>query len=73
MNDPVALMVAPMTLLLGFFFDRDRFAGDHRFVDGAAAFEDDAIDGNFFSGADAEFVAGLDVFERNVFLRSVGR
>ena len=55
---------------VGFFFDGDRFAGDHRFVDGAAAFEDDAIDGNFFAGTDAEAVAGFDLFERNVFFRS---
>ena len=34
---------------------------------GAAAFEDDAIDGNFFSGADAQAVSGLDLLERNVF------
>ena len=60
-------MVAPMTLLPAFLFDRDGFAGDHGFVDGAAAFEDDAVDGNFFAGADAEFVAGLYVFERDVF------
>ena len=69
MNDPVALMVAPMTLLPGSFFDRDRFAGDHRLVDGAAAFEDDAVDGNFFAGTNAESVAGFDLFERNVFFR----
>ena len=60
-------MVAPMTLLLGRFFDGNRFAGDHRFVDGAAAFEHDAIDGNFFSGTHAEAVARFYVFERNVF------
>ena len=69
---PVPLMVAPMTLLSADLFDRHGFAGDHRFVDGAAAFEHDAIDGNFFSGAHAQAVAGLDLFERNVFLAAVG-
>ncbi len=52
---------------VGFFFDRNGFSGDHRFVDGTAAFEDDAIDWNFFSRADAEFVSGLHLIERNVF------
>ncbi len=60
-------MVAPMTLLSGDFSTGIGFAGDHGFVDGAAAFEHDAIDGNFFSGADAQAVAGLHLFERNVF------
>ena len=73
MNDPVALMVAPMTLLFGILFDGNRFAGDHRFVDGAAAFEDDAIDGNFFSGADAQFVSRFDLVEGNVFLCTSSR
>ena len=66
-NDPVPLMVAPMTLLVARLFDGDRFAGDHRFVDGAAAVEDDAIDGDFFSGTHAQAVAGFHLFERNIF------
>ena len=32
-NEPVPLMVAPMTLLSGRLFDRHGFAGDHGFVD----------------------------------------
>ena len=70
-NDPVELMVAPMHFAVGRLLDGDGFAGDHGLVDGAAAFEDDAIDGNFFSGTDAQFVAGLDVFEWDVFLANV--
>jgi hypothetical protein len=41
MNDPVALMVAPITLLLG-SFDEDGFAGDVT-RRSSAAFEDHAI------------------------------
>ena len=67
MNEPGGIDRGPDDFAAGMFFYRDRFAGDHGFVDGAAAFEDDAIDGNFFAGAYAEFVAGLDVFERDVF------
>jgi hypothetical protein len=62
MNDPVALMVAPMTLLFGSFST----GMDLGFVDGAAAVDVDAVDGNFFSGTDAEFVSWLHVFEGDV-------
>jgi hypothetical protein len=55
----------------GRFFYRHGFAGDHGFVDGAAAFEQDAVDGNLFSGADAQAVAGMDLFEGNVFFRNL--
>ena len=71
MNDPVALIVAPVTLLFGFFFDRDGFPGDHGLVDGTATFEDNAIDRNFFSGADAQFIPRLHLFERNVFFQNL--
>ncbi len=48
------------------FLDRDGFAADHGLIDGAVAFEDDAIDGNFLAGSDAEPVADLDLIERHV-------
>ena len=54
-------------LAAGRFFDGNGFAGDHRLVDRTAAFEHDAIDGNALSGTDAQAVAGLHLFERNVF------
>ena len=38
----------------------------------AAAFEQDAIDRNFFSGTDAQAISGLHLFERNIFLAAVG-
>ncbi len=68
MNEPVALRVAPITLLSGdFSTGMDSPVIMDSSIE-AAAFEDDAIDGNFFTGADAEVVAGLHLFERNVFL-----
>ena len=41
---PVVLMVPPVTRAPGSFSDRDRLAGHHRFVDGAAPVDDDAVD-----------------------------
>ena len=69
---PVPLTVAPVTCADRFLFDRDRFAGDHGFVDRAAAVENHAVDGNFFTGADAQTVPGFDVFERHIFLGPSG-
>ena len=43
------------------FLDRDRLAGDHRLIDGAAALDDDAIDRHLFAGPDAQQIAGLHV------------
>jgi len=54
-------------LAVGGLFYRHGFAGNHGLVDGAAAFEEHAIDRDFFSGADAQAIAGLHLFERNVF------
>ena len=54
-------------LAAGRFFDGNGFAGDHGLVDRTAAFEHDAVDRNFFSGADAQAVSGLHLFERDVF------
>ncbi len=54
------------------FFDRHGLAGDHGFVDRAAAFEKDAIHRDFFSGLYAETVSGLHLLERNIFFTSFG-
>src|ERR1039458_1589906 len=56
---------------IGGFLNRHGFAGDHRLVDRAAAFEQDAVYWNFFSGADAKAISRLDLFERNIFLGAV--
>ena len=54
------------------FFDRHGFAGDHGLVNRTAAFEQDAIDGDFFSGTHAQTVAGLYLLKRNIFLGTIG-
>ena len=52
--------------------DRDGFAGDHRFVNDAAAVKDNAVDGSLFSRPDTQAIAGLHPFERDVVLAAVG-
>ena len=54
---PVPLTVPPVTLVAGRLLDRDRLAGDHRFVDGAAALEHDAVDRHLLAGPHAQPVA----------------
>ena len=41
--------------------DRDRLAGDHRLVDRARAFDDDAVDRDLLARPDAQPIAGLDL------------
>jgi hypothetical protein len=53
------------------FFDGNRLAGDHRFVDVAGAVEHHAIHGDFIARPDAEAVAHHHVFQRNIFFASV--
>ena len=50
---------------VGTGFDGERFAGEHGFIDRALSGNDDAIDGNFSAGADAEDVADLHFVERD--------
>jgi len=47
--------------IAGGFFGGDGFAGEHGFVDGGAAVEDGAVDGDLRTGADAKGVADVDV------------
>src|SRR3546814_1722168 len=54
----------------GFLGDRHRLARDQRLVDRSAAFEDDAIDRDFFARADTQHVANSDVLERDLLVRS---
>ena len=55
-------------LLLG---RRHRFAGDHGFIDRGSAFDQHAVDGNFFAGTHAQPVAGHDGVERHVLVAAV--
>ena len=48
-----------MTCAADGFFDGDRLAGHQRFVDRTFAVEHDAVDRNFFAGANAKAVADL--------------
>src|SRR3546814_8167260 len=55
----------------GFLGDRHRLARDQRLVDRSAAFEDDAIDRDFFARADTQHVANSDVLERDLLVAPV--
>ncbi len=68
---PVPFIVAPVTLAARGFLHRDGLAGDHRFVDRAAPFDDDAVDRDLLARPHAQEVADLDVGNRNVDLLAV--
>ena len=55
------LIVAPISLSPGALRDRDRLAGQHRLVDRAAAFDDDAVDRHLLAGPHAQRVADVHV------------
>ena len=57
----------------GGFFDGHWFAGDHRFVDGAGAFENHAVDRNALARAHAEPIALFNDFKRDILLCAVAR
>lgn len=54
------------------FLDGDGLSGDHGFVDGASAFEDRAVDGDFFTGSNAEPVSHLHLGQWQVRFVSIG-
>jgi hypothetical protein len=54
---PFWLTVPPTTALPRRLGDRDRLAGDHRFVDIARALDDLAIDGHALARADLDDIA----------------
>ena len=58
-------------LVAGGLLDRDRFAGDHRLVDGARAFDDDAVDRDFFTGPHPQEIARVNPVERHVLILAV--
>jgi hypothetical protein len=54
---PVWLIVPPISFVARFLGDRHGLAGDHRFIDRAAAFDHHAIDRHLLAGAHAQRVA----------------
>ncbi len=54
-----------------FLAHRHRFAGDHGFIDRGSAFDQHAIDRNFFAGTNAQPVADHDDVERHVLIAAV--
>ncbi len=61
MTLPVPFTVPPVTRLSGRLLDRDRLAGHHRLVDGAAALEHDAVDRDLLARPHAQPIADMDV------------
>ena len=57
---PVPFTVAANNAGARLLLNRNRFAGDHRFVDRARAFEHHAVNRNFLAGPHAQAVADLD-------------
>jgi hypothetical protein len=58
---PVVLNVAPISLSPARLLDRQRLAGEHRLVECAAAFDDDAIDRHLLARTYAQAVAHVHV------------
>ena len=54
------------------FADRQRLAGQHRFIDRAAAFHHHAVYRHFLTGPHAQGVTDMHMAERHVFLALVG-
>ena len=70
-NAPVPFTVRANYTRAASLLYRHGFAGDHRFIHGALAFEDHTIDGNFFAGTHAQAVAELHLLERDVALAAI--
>ena len=54
-------------------FHRERFAGDHGFLDAGVAFDDHAIDGHLVAGHHAQLVADLHLVERDFLIAASAR
>ena len=55
----------------GILFDRDRLAGDHRFVHGAHAVDDDTVNRHLLSRSHAQAIAYVNGIEWHILFRSV--
>ena len=53
-------------LVAGYFLDRYRFAGDHRFIDRTMTIDHDPIDRHFLTRADAQQGTNLDLLQRHI-------
>ncbi len=53
------------------FFDGKRLTGQHRFINAATAFGDDAIERDSFTRPDPQKIAWLNRLEANLFLAAV--
>ena len=69
---PLVFMVAPMSLSPDALGDRHRLAGQHRFVDRAAALDHGAVDRHFLARAHAQRVADVHVGQGHVFFAPIG-
>ncbi len=68
---PVPLMVAPVTRCPGFLDDGHRLSREHRFVDDAAALDDEPVGRDLLARPDAQAIAQADVRDRLVELLAV--
>jgi hypothetical protein len=62
---------SPGNFVAGGFFYGHGFACDHRFVDGAGAFKDCAVNRNALPWSHTQAVALLDEVERDIFFAAV--
>ena len=69
---PLRLRVAPVTAVAGALVDRHRLAGEHGFVDGRAAGDDDAVDGDLLAWPDPDGVTDPDGGDGNHPLGAAG-
>jgi hypothetical protein len=58
-------------LVAGILLGRHRLAGNHGFIDRAAALEHHAVDRHFLAGPHAQAVAGNDFFKRDVLVAAI--
>ncbi len=68
---PAGVQRSAGDFVAGRFFNRHRFTGHHRFIDGACAFADHAVDRNAFAGTNTEPVPALHLIERDVLFGSL--
>jgi hypothetical protein len=65
---PVVFTVPPETFAPMAFLHWQRFAGEHGFIHGCAAFHNFAVHGNFLAGTHAQPVARMHGIQRHVFV-----
>ena len=68
---PVVFTVEPITAIARHLLNRNRLAGDHRFVDRAYTFDYNPVNRDFFSGTNTQMVTHAHVIQRNVLFISI--